>query len=56
MGLQHELTLAPKRKYVISEQLSAKHNHESDTKTLQEQCPNPPPVKITSSAQTREQQ
>lgn len=45
MGHKHELTFTPK--HVISEQLSAKHNHQSDTKKLQEQCPNPPPVKIS---------
>lgn len=45
MGPKHELTLAPE--HVISKQLSAKHNHQSDTKNLQEQHPNPPPVKIS---------
>lgn len=44
MGPKHKLTFTPK--YVISEQLSAKHNHQSDTKKLQEQCLNTPPVKI----------
>lgn len=45
MGPKHELTFAPK--HVISEQLSLKHNHQSDTQKLQEQHPNPPPVKIS---------
>lgn len=47
MGLKQELILALKPKYVISEHFSAKHNHQSETKTLQEQCPNPPPGKIS---------
>ncbi|KAF2982919.1 hypothetical protein EK904_005854 [Melospiza melodia maxima] len=45
MGHKHELTFTPK--HAISEQLSAKHNHQSDTKKLQEQCPNPPPPIIS---------
>lgn len=47
MGPKYELILAPKHKFVISKHFSAKHNHKSDTKTSQEQCPNPSPGKIS---------